>query len=172
MATCPFCQATYVANTVFCHECGHYLLEADKRETDPLDVKKNGWVGQPVNGPQLDSSLPVNARRVAIRLKIGPEKREIEVPLQRSIHLGRVDPALDVYPEIDLTPYNSLGKSISRRHATISRQGDTVVIEDMGSINGTFVNGKRLDPYLPELLKSGDILQLGKLLMEVEIRKQ
>ena len=42
----------------------------------------------------------------------------------------------------------------------------------MGSINGTFVNGKRLDPYLPEIINDGDILQLGKLKIEVKIKKR
>jgi len=45
-----------------------------------------------------------------------------------------------------------------------------VVIEDLGSINGTFVNGKRLAPYLPETLSNGDIVQIGRLLIEVELR--
>jgi pSer/pThr/pTyr-binding forkhead associated (FHA) protein len=61
---------------------------------------------------------------------------------------------------------------VSRRHARILKQGGMVVVEDMGSINGTFINGKRLDPYLPEVLNDGDILQLGKLKIEVKIRKR
>ena len=44
------------------------------------------------------------------------------------------------------------------------------MVEDLGSINGTFINGKRLAPYLPEVLSHGDQLQLGKLLIEVELR--
>jgi pSer/pThr/pTyr-binding forkhead associated (FHA) protein len=83
-----------------------------------------------------------------------------------------VDPILDVFPEIDLSHEGELSKSVSRRHAAIARQGEIVVIEDTGSVNGTFVNGKRLDPYLPEIIKSGDILQLGKLQLEIEIIKQ
>ena len=43
------------------------------------------------------------------------------------------------------------------------------MVEDLGSINGTFINGKRLAPYLPEALHDGDQLQLGKLLIEVEL---
>jgi pSer/pThr/pTyr-binding forkhead associated (FHA) protein len=40
-------------------------------------------------------------------------------------------------------------------------------VEDLGSTNGTLLNGERLSPYIPEILKDGDQLQLGKLLIEV-----
>jgi hypothetical protein len=63
-------------------------------------------------------------------------------------------------------------RGVSRRHASIFKQGLGVVVEDLGSVNGTFVNGKRLDPYLPEPLRDGDTLQLGKLLIKVIIRGQ
>jgi hypothetical protein len=173
MITCSFCQADYVANTIYCSECGNYLLEAETRETDPLDIEKKGWIGKiDEDNPEYDLALQDDVHPVALRLKIGPGRREIEIPLNRAVHLGRVDPILDVFPEIDLSHEGELSRSISRRHATIARQGEIVVIEDTGSVNGTYVNGRRLDPYLPEIIKSGDILQLGKLQLEIEIIKQ
>jgi pSer/pThr/pTyr-binding forkhead associated (FHA) protein len=59
---------------------------------------------------------------------------------------------------------------MKRRHASIFKQGTGVLVEDMGSINGTFVNDKRLDPYLTEPLKDGDTLQLERLLIKVNLR--
>ena len=103
-------------------------------------------------------------------MKIGESAREVEAPLSKAIHLGRLDPASDVFPEIDLTNDNGLEKGVSRRHARILKREGTVVVEDLGSINGTFINGKRLAPYLPEVLHDSDQLQLGKLLIEVEMR--
>jgi pSer/pThr/pTyr-binding forkhead associated (FHA) protein len=103
-------------------------------------------------------------------LNIGDKKREVEVPLNKAIHMGRLDPASDVFPEVDLTEDNGLEKGVSRRHARILKREGTVVVEDLGSINGTFINGKRLAPYLPETLKDGDSLQLGRLLIEIKLR--
>ena len=57
---------------------------------------------------------------------------------------------------------------VSRHHATISWQADQLVIEDVGSANGTFLNGQRLTPYLPHPLQKGDKLQVGKLHMTVD----
>ncbi|MEW5959389.1 MAG: FHA domain-containing protein, partial [Chloroflexota bacterium] len=102
----------------------------------------------------------------------GEMPQVVEVSLERVVLLGRVDPATNVFPEVDLSQNGDLSKSISRRHAQILKQEAMVVIEDLSSINGTYLNGKRLTPYLPELLVDGDTLRLGKLPIRVKIRKQ
>lgn len=48
---------------------------------------------------------------------------------------------------------------ISRQHARITRQGEKLVIEDLGSTNGTFANGMRLAG--PHVLTNGDVIGLG-----------
>ena len=169
MIKCPFCGTTHVANTLFCSECGTYLLEDDRRGTDPLGTDEIGWVGEEEAEAET-SAFPKGTGPLAVRLRIGDNGREIEAILSKAVHLGRLDPASDVFPEIDLTNDNGLEKGVSRRHARILKREGTVVVEDLGSINGTFINGKRLAPYLPEVLQNGDQLQLGKLLIEVEMR--
>src|SRR5512146_3452468 len=49
---------------------------------------------------------------------------------------------------------------VSRKHARLNYQGGKYVIEDLGSTNGTFVNGQRL--VSPVVLKSGDVISLGE----------
>lgn len=49
---------------------------------------------------------------------------------------------------------------VSRKHARLTFQGGKYVIEDLGSTNGTFVNGQRL--VSPVVLKSGDVVSLGE----------
>ncbi|GAB4548207.1 MAG: hypothetical protein Kow0063_43170 [Anaerolineae bacterium] len=93
--------------------------------------------------------------------------RELEIPLSRPIRLGRIDPRQGVYPDVDLTDDLALEYGVSRKHACIFRRGNIVELEDLGSTNGTFLNGTRLAPYLPVPLKDGDQLQLGRLLIEV-----
>jgi hypothetical protein len=165
---CPFCGTTHVANTLFCSECGTYLLEDDRRGTDPLGTDEIGWVGEEEEDAE-SNPLIKGTGPLSIRLRIIESGREIEATLNKAIHMGRLDPASDVFPEIDLTNDNGLEKGVSRRHARILKREGTVVVEDLGSINGTFINSKRLAPYLPEVLRHGDQLQLGKLLIEVEM---
>jgi pSer/pThr/pTyr-binding forkhead associated (FHA) protein len=49
---------------------------------------------------------------------------------------------------------------VSRRHSQLSFQGGKYVLEDVGSTNGTFVNGQRLTG--PRVLKSGEVVSLGE----------
>jgi pSer/pThr/pTyr-binding forkhead associated (FHA) protein len=49
--------------------------------------------------------------------------------------------------------------TVSRRHATFTRDGDTFTVADAGSLNGTYVNRDRIDTVL---LKDTDEVQIGK----------
>jgi hypothetical protein len=165
---CPFCGVEQVPNTLFCSECGTYLLEDDRRGTDPLGTDEIGWVGE--EEEEIEGGQTIKGTGpLSIRLRIVDTGREIEATLSKTIHIGRLDPASDVFPEVDLTSDNGLEKGVSRRHARILKREGTVVVEDLGSINGTFINSKRLAPYLPEVLRHSDQLQLGKLLIEIEM---
>ncbi len=170
MIKCPFCHATHVANTLFCSECGSYLHQDEGRQTDPLDTTDMGWVEVTIpDEPDISVPTTLDTSSRAIQIKIGSEKRELEIPLTKAIHLGRVDPASNVFPEIYVDNEDDAAKTVSRRHARILKQSGSVVIEDLASVNGTFVNGKRLDPYLPEPIRDGDAIYLGKVLIEIKL---
>ena len=166
MIECRFCHTTHVANALYCSECGIYLLDDDQGRTDPLGTGEIGWEGTKEESGEhlaLQGSGPLG-----VRLRIGESGREVEASLTKAVHLGRLDPASDILPEVDLSEDAGSGKGVSRRHARILKREGTVMLEDLGSINGTFINGKRLAPYQAEALHDGDQLQLGKLLIEIE----
>ncbi len=75
--------------------------------------------------------------------------------------LGRRDPVTGIQPDVDLTPVDP-DRTSSRRHAKIYREGRRfLVVEDIGAVNGTFVNGERIRTGVPVELRSGDRLRLG-----------
>ncbi len=92
-----------------------------------------------------------------------------EFPLQAGDNLiGRWDPDSGSFPEVDLETDDTEAR-ISRKHALI-KFGDTITIEDIGSLNGTFVNrGQRLEPGSPATLKDGDEIIIGKTFFKVAI---
>jgi pSer/pThr/pTyr-binding forkhead associated (FHA) protein len=49
--------------------------------------------------------------------------------------------------------------TVSRKHAVFRREGDTFVVRDVGSLNGTYVNRERIDEVA---LQTGDEVQIGK----------
>jgi CRP-like cAMP-binding protein len=75
--------------------------------------------------------------------------------------IGRYDPVTDTRPDIDLTQVD-LKRSVSRRHARLARTADGVFItEEVGALNGTFVNGTKLVTGRAHPVQDGDKLSLG-----------
>jgi CRP-like cAMP-binding protein len=75
--------------------------------------------------------------------------------------IGRYDPVTELKPDVDLTDLD-LKRSVSRRHARIVRNGSGYsVVEEVGALNGTFVNGTKLETGEPHPLKEGDELAVG-----------
>jgi pSer/pThr/pTyr-binding forkhead associated (FHA) protein len=168
MIKCPVCQAEYPENTLFCGECASYLHRGDQEGTDPLATAEVvvPWPRrEKTKVPEEEVVSPVS-----LKLSIPDSGREVELPLSREVNMGRLDPATACFPEIDLTSDGGLEKGVSRRHAKISRRGSKIFIQDLGSINGTFLNRKKLTPYLPQALRSGDELQLSKLMLRVSLQ--
>lgn len=78
------------------------------------------------------------------------------------ITIGRSDARTRAHLQIDLSPYD-MRRHVSRRHARIVRRGNSYWIEDLGSMNGTYVNGRRLPPHRPFPLRPGDRVRFGTL---------
>ncbi len=169
MIECPSCRAEHVANTLFCSECGACLLEEESPATDALSDDEIEWVGP--DEERRTSGSVQDGGPLRLHLRIRDTGRLVQTPLDRTIHLGRLDPGSDSLPEVDFSQDGGLEKGVSRRHARILERAGHVVVEDLGSINGTAVNGKRLAPYLSEELHNGDQLQLGKIVVEVKLSR-
>ena len=169
MIRCPVCRAEHPENTLFCDECGAYLQGGGGGETNPLITREVMviWTEGEKTIGALEEGI---VSPVSLRLSISDSGREMELPLTKEVNIGRLDPISKCFPEIDLTSDGALKKGVSRWHAKIIRRGNEVLIEDRGSTNGTFVNRKRLTPYSPEALKSGDELRLGELTLRVSFQ--
>ena len=98
----------------------------------------------------------------------GPEKLvhdlssiEFFIAAGQETSVGRRDPVTGINPDIDLTPADSQ-RSISRRHAKIFRRDVRFYVrEEIGTMNGTFVNGERAETGLPVEFKDGDEVRFG-----------
>jgi hypothetical protein len=73
-------------------------------------------------------------------------------------------PGAKVHAEIDFN------RMISRVHCCVDREGDQFAVTDLGSTNGTFVNGDKLQPNQPKKVKDGDMLRLANSIFQVVIR--
>jgi len=92
-----------------------------------------------------------------------------EMPIRKSLLIGR-EPTSDMrVPYLDLDFYDPRER-LSRRHAVIMQGEQGYAISDLGSENGSWVNGVRLAPRQPRPLRSGDEIQLGQIRLRFELR--
>jgi len=107
--------------------------------------------------------------RLIITVQGGTKPFIFNVERIEELVIGRFDPETGWSPDIDLQEYTALEKGVSRRHATITRRGDTLYLVDLGSPNGTFLNEVLLFPHQPRLLRDGDTIRVGRLILEVKL---
>ncbi|MFZ9889065.1 MAG: FHA domain-containing protein, partial [Myxococcota bacterium] len=75
----------------------------------------------------------------------------MRVPIRGAVLTVGRDPSTDIHLD---------HRSLSRRHAQIERRGAALWVRDLGSHNGTFVNGKRVDEA--QALVDGDVIEVGR----------
>jgi pSer/pThr/pTyr-binding forkhead associated (FHA) protein len=93
---------------------------------------------------------------------------EAKVGRDRDYIVGRSGKGVN--PDVDLTPLGAADMGISRSHAALKLDGETLFIKDLNSTNFTYVEGKRLRGNEQLALKSGDRLQFGNLLLTILFR--
>lgn len=141
MDICPSCEHPVESGVVACPSCGA-RLEGSTASFDA--VEESGTSPQAVD---LDGSEgPVLV--VGKGAEVG-ERFHLEQPL---VTIGR-DPESDIFLN-DVT--------VSRRHARVLTEGATITVEDVGSLNGTYVNDELVDSAV---LHHGDSLQIGRFRM-------
>jgi len=148
---------------------------AETAPAEPVEEAKPAEA--PTGEIKADEAKPAEAAPAAMvgafkaRLKvIRGGRKDHEFPLEDGNNLvGRWDPETGAFPEVDLDADDPEAK-ISRKHALIRVADGKITIEDIGSLNGTYVNrGARLQPGSPNELKSGDEVIIGKTFLKLQI---
>ena len=131
------------------------------RETTQLLEESTGVPRSVDEGSSGDFVAKVGARHEIFRLVLEGGTEEFFLNREGDTTVGRVDPVTGLRPDADLPPVDGQ-RSVSRRHAKIVRLGNEFeVVEEIGTMNGTFVNGKRIQTGHPVSLKEGDRVRFG-----------
>lgn len=86
--------------------------------------------------------------------------------------VGRATSNMEQKIHVNLAPFNGTDLGVSRSHAHIERSGSRVFLRDLGSTNGTFINGDRLKPMHVYEIRHGDELQFGRLGAKMYVKSQ
>ena len=141
---CPECGFQNPEAANYCAKCGALLVKEESGETTmtftPEDPEEEG---QPVL-----EDFGIKGPALVVRSGGGRAGETFPLEAERTT-IGR-SPDCEIFLD-DVT--------VSRKHAVLERRSDGLRIEDLGSLNGTFLNRKRIDNGV---LSDGDELQIGK----------
>jgi len=155
--------------------CGRYKID-DREKICPYCgiLLDNFTVTRALPGEEVeDDSIPrwgtarFNARmNLVLTLADTPHKFIFDASTITEITIGRRDPETNARPDVDLEGFGAIDKGVSRRHATIiRRERGSLQIIDRGSPNGTYLNGQRLVPHQPRILRDGDEIRVGAMVI-------
>ena len=140
---CPKCGYRNSEGASFCVRCGASLL-ADQPDSQTTMSYAPG------ESPEELAPLAGGAEQATLVIRSGGGRAGETYPLvAERVTIGR-HPDSDVFLD-DVT--------VSRNHAVVTREGEAYIISDQGSLNGTYVNRRRIER---QTLLDGDELQIGK----------
>lgn len=134
----------------------------DPASLDTLDLKNRS--SQPASqdsskqpSPAPDGAKPPPERNLEAKILLTDKGITLPVPDRDMSIIGRTH--RNTRADIDLGPYGAAKVGISRHHARLTREGSQWFIDDLGSLNGTFVNDVQVKAGHPTSLKNGDVVR-------------
>ncbi len=167
MVVCNNCQHKNPPGSIFCDECGAQLVASEFTTQSIRTDQVKDVLRQDTGGVQAPSVLSTNTWGSLHLMESG---QILPLTDRNEYTLGRISDAQPVMPDVDLSSYHAYANGVSRLHALLRRDGKRVVVMDLGSANGTYVNGKRLSPNAEHLLNHGDVIALGKLKLQILLK--
>ncbi len=143
---CPECGFTNAEGANYCQRCGAFLVSS---ELPPGPTTATYRMGETGEIEELEMPVP-SAGGAALVIRSGGGRAGETFPLGgERLSVGR-RPDSDLFLD-DVT--------VSRDHAIIVRRAGAYYLDDCGSLNGTYVNRRRIESHQ---LEDGDELQIGK----------
>ena len=142
---CPECGFVNSEGANYCQKCGAFLSDVQGESDDTTAAWQLDETG---DMRPLDPEAVAQGGTLVIRSGGGRSGETFQVAGEQ-MRIGR-SPDAEVFLD-DVT--------VSRNHALLVRRRDGLFIDDLGSLNGTYVNRRRIESHK---LVDGDELQIGK----------
>lgn len=171
---CPACKHRNRPGVLLCENCGTNLATGRQPLLGTRDLKRDTEAVEGVKLLDTDQSKAIETaggsvftENMVLRIEIEAGSTPMLVYPKQEIIIGRRDPSTGGMPDVDLTAYAGYRMGVSRRHAAIRLYDRQLHVSDLGSSNGTFLNGIRLVAHRPYQLRDGDEVRLGQMVLRL-----
>ena len=154
--TCPSCGATNPAGESFCSNCG-----ANLNAPPPIQAAPSVAPAAPAASFTAAPAAPAAQAQVVVE----SDNTTFDLAGKAESLIGREDAVSNIFPDVDLTPHSGEEGGVGRRHAIIHYANGQYSLEDLNSINFTFLNKQKIAPKTPTPLKDGDEIRLGRVVL-------
>jgi hypothetical protein len=145
---CPECGFGNPEGANYCQKCGAYLARSEGGEEPPTTMTYKVDETGEYHPVDIDQEVEQAGAALVIRSGGGRSGESFIVDDDR-MSIGRSPDAAVFLDDV----------TVSRNHALLVRRKDGLYIDDLGSLNGTYVNRRRIESHK---LEDGDEIQIGK----------
>ncbi len=171
MILCPNCHHQEISGALFCSECGAQLVLIEHIDTQLFGKKASGSeTALPDSNPLQGKKNPLEGLGISISLYLVDSGQILHLTDRAEYSLGRTTEGQPILPDVDFSPYDAYTQGVSRLHATLKVNEQKIIITDLGSSNGTRVNGQKIMPHIDYPVNHGDVVSLGKLKIQILVR--
>lgn len=156
MQLCSNCGYQNLEGLMFCERCG-VALGAVSVSTKQLEAGEDDYAA---------GSLYLSDEHIVMLHFVGFTD-PVALQIEDQIILGRSSQTGSDVIAVNLEGYGASEQGVSRQHARLSRVGQQLFIQDLGSTNHTYLNGERLTEGRDYALRDGDEVALGRLICKV-----
>lgn len=169
MRKCPNCEHDQDDSAAICTYCGALLTSAEDEYSTTRSLENSDDDGDGVQ--RWGSAQFVERMNLVISVRGEVGGFSYDANHVDELVIGRYDPDTAESPQIDLRDFGATEKGVSRRHASIIRRDGALRIVDRGSPNGTYLNGQKLIAEQPRVLRDGDDIRLGHLVLQIHFQR-
>ena len=168
MINCPNCKNQELPGAYFCSECGTQLISLNFLGTHVINKPvEETIVPKESTLTLINQQVMAKKKDPAISLYLVDTGKVIHLNDRKDFTLGRMIDGQSIVPDVDLSPYDAFAQGVSRMHAALRIMNGDVYGMDLGSSNGTRLNGQKIVPHVEYSLKHGDLFVLGKMKIQV-----
>ena len=163
---CAICGHSLSPTASYCPRCGSAVPSANETQDTLLVLPTAPLKRKPLVPPPTHTNAEKRPVETHIIIQVLPSGTCLTVDVRKPIILGRS--STQAQNVVDLTAFNALEHGVSRRHCKLELKDGQLLVTDLESSNGTYLNNKHLVPHQKYVVLHGDRLILGTLHLTVE----